>query len=295
MSSAKTTARQTVRDFARLAADHIPIAMLTAYDAMSARLAEASGVPALLVGDSLGMVVQGNDTPIPVTLEHIIYHSQIVVRTTSFPLIVADLPFMTYTITPEQALQNAARLMQEGGVGAVKMEGGVALAPTIARIVEAGIPVMAHIGLMPQSIHKVGGMRVQGRDLAAAEQLLRDAEAIEQAGAFSVVLESVPAPLAEMITARLHIPTIGIGAGAGCDGQIQVFYDLVGLFSDFVPRHTRQYVQLGETMREALTQYVTDVKSGAFPTAENAFTMKDDIVAELRRREHLADDPKDGA
>lgn len=287
MSSLKKTPRLTVRDFARLAADGTPIAMLTAYDAMSGRLAEASGAPALLVGDSLGMVVQGHDTPIPVTLDHIIYHASIVVRVTTSPLIIADLPFMTYTVSPEQALENAAQLMQAAGVGAVKMEGGASIAPTITRVVGAGIPVMAHIGLMPQSVHRVGGMRVQGRDLAAAEQLLRDAQAVEDAGAFGVVLESVPAPLAELITARLHIPTIGIGAGAGCDGQVQVFYDLVGLFSDFVPRHTHQYAQAGETMRAALSQFVDEVKSGAFPTAENAFTMRDDVLVELQAREDV--------
>jgi 3-methyl-2-oxobutanoate hydroxymethyltransferase len=274
--------RRTVRDFARLAADGIPIAMLTAYDAASARLAEAVDVAAVLVGDSLGMVVQGHDTPIPVTLDHMIYHAAIVTRITRSPLVIADLPFMTYSISPEQALENAARLVQASGAGAIKLEGGEALAPTIARIVGAGIPVMAHIGLMPQSVHKVGGMRVQGRDLDAARALLRDADAVEAAGAFGVVLESVPAPLAALITERLHIPTIGIGAGAGCDGQVQVFHDLLGLGGDFVPRHAHVYAQAGEVMRAALAAYVADVREHRFPTDENAFRMKDDVLAALR-------------
>ena len=274
--------RLTVRDIQKMASEQKPIAMVTAYDASSARLAEAAGFPMLLVGDSLGMVIQGNDLPIPVTLDHIVYHAAIVTRVTQHPLIVGDLPFMTYSVSVEQAMANAGRLMQQAGVSAVKLEGGEPFAPTIRRLVTAGIPVMAHIGLMPQSVHKVGGMRVQGRDLEAARQLLRDAEAIENAGAFAVVVESVPAPLAKLLTERLSIPTIGIGAGPDCDGQVQVFHDLLGLFEGFVPRHTRQYAQIGQAAQAALAQYRADVESRAFPTEENSFTMKDDVLAALR-------------
>ncbi len=274
--------RLTVRDILKLKHDGTPIAMVTAYDASSARLAEAAGFSMLLVGDSLGMVVQGHELPIPVTIEHMVYHASIVARVTTKPLIVGDLPFMTYSVSPEQALTNAARLMQEGGVSAVKLEGGEPFAPTIARLVTAGIPVMAHVGLMPQSVHKVGGMRVQGRDLEAARQLIRDAELVQAAGAFAVVVESVPAPLAKLVTERLSIPTIGIGAGPDCSGQVQVFHDLLGLFEGFVPRHTRQYAQLGQAAQAALTQYRADVESGEFPTAGQSFTMKDDVLALLR-------------
>lgn len=274
--------RITVRDIQKMMDDNEPIVMLTAYDATSARLSEAADVPMLLVGDSLGMVIQGHDVPIPVTLDQIIYHASIVTRVTKKPLIVGDLPFMTYSISPEQALANAARLMQEGGVSAVKLEGGEHLAPTIARIVEAGIPVMAHIGLMPQSVYKVGGLRVQGRDLETAQHILNDARAVQDAGAFAVVLEAVPAGLAGLITDELRIPTIGIGAGVHCDGQVQVFHDILGLFEDFVPRHTKQYAKLGAAMREAISAYANEVKTRAFPTEEHSFTFKPEVLEALR-------------
>ncbi len=263
-------------------AEQQPIVMLTAYDAMSARISEAAGVPMLLVGDTLGMVIQGHEFPIPVTLDHIIYHASIVTRVTNKALVVGDMPFMSYHVSIEQALTNAGRLMQESGVNAIKMEGGELLAETISRVVDAGIPVMGHIGLMPQSVYKVGGFRVQGRDLDTAKQLIRDAQAVQDAGAFAVVLESVPAELAALITGRLHIPTIGIGAGAACDGQVQVFHDILGLFDAFVPRHTKQFAQLGTAMREAVGAYVHDVQVGTFPTDENSFTMKAEIIAALR-------------
>ena len=274
--------RTTIRDFKRMKDEGQPIAMITAYDAMSAQISQAAGVAAILVGDSLGSVVQGHDTPIPVRLEHIIYHASIVVRLTQTPLIVGDMPFMTYSVSAEQALINAGRLVQDAGVGAIKLEGGEAFAPTIQRLVVAGIPVMAHIGLTPQSVHKMGGMRVQGKDLDTARQLLRDAETVEAAGAFAVVLEGVPAPLAEMITERLHIPTIGIGAGPHCSGQIQVFHDLFGLLEGHLPRHAKQYAQVGAIMREALSAYVNDVQQHTFPTQEHSFTMKDDVLSALQ-------------
>lgn len=275
--------RFSIQDFQELTDDGTPIAMITAYDASSARLAEAAGAPALLVGDSLGMVVQGHDYPIPVTLEHIIYHAQIVTRVTRKPLIIGDMPFMTYTVSPEQALTNAGRIMQEAGVGAVKLEGGEAIAPTISRIVAAGIPVMGHVGLQPQSVHKVGGFRTQGRDVDTATQILRDAEAVQAAGAFAIVLESVPIPLAKLITEHLHIPTIGIGAGPYCDGQVQIFHDLLQLFDALVPRHTQQYARVGDAIRDALTQYVQDVQAHTFPTEAHGFKMKEDVRVALEQ------------
>lgn len=274
--------RMTIRDIQKMKAEHQPIVVLTAYDATSAHVSEAVGVPALLVGDTLGMVIQGHDSTIPVTMEHMIYHCEIVSRVTQKPLIIGDLPFMSYSISPEQALANAGRLMQEGGVSCVKLEGGAFMAPTIERIVKAGIPVMAHIGLTPQSVNQFGGFRVQGRDLEPARKLIRDALAVQAAGAFSVVLELVPAPLSQLITDLLDIPTIGIGAGIGCDGQVQVFHDILALFDQFLPRHAKQYRQVGTLMREGIAQYVDEVKAKTFPTPENSFTMHDEVITLLR-------------
>ena len=274
--------RLTLLDIQKMKARGEPITMLTAYDAISARVSEDAGVPMLLVGDTLGMVVQGHDSTIPVRLEHIIYHAEIVTRVTSKPFVVGDMPFMTYSVSPEQALTNAGRLMQEAGVGAVKLEGGEHIAPTIERIVRAGIPVMAHIGLTPQSVNGFGGFRVQGKEVMTAQQLLRDAQAVQDAGAFAVVLELVTAPLSQMITERLHIPTIGIGAGPHCDGQVQVFHDILALYDAFVPKHTRRYAKIGDLMREAVTQYVHEVRDGVFPTEDNSFGMSDEVLAAVR-------------
>jgi 3-methyl-2-oxobutanoate hydroxymethyltransferase len=229
------------------------------------------------------MVVQGHDSTIPVTMEHMIYHSRIVMRVSERPLVVGDMPFMSYGISPEQALTNAARLMQEAGVTCVKLEGGEAMAPVIKRIVDAGIPVMAHIGLTPQSVNQFGGFRVQGRDLDAARRLVHDADAVQAAGAFAVVLELVPAPLAAFITERLHIPTIGIGAGVGCDGQVQVFHDILALFDQFLPRHAKQYAQIGQSIQQAISQYADEVREGTFPTPDHSFTMKHELIDILRR------------
>lgn len=257
------------------------IPMVTAYDATGARWVESAGIPAILVGDSLGMVVQGHETTVPVTLDEMIYHTRMVVRGTKKALIVQDLPFLSYQISPEQAMTNAARAMQEGGAGAVKMEGGVNIAPTVGRIVAAGIPVMGHIGLTPQSFYQLGGWRLQGKEPASAAHLIDDALAIQEAGAFAIVLETIPAPLAAQITQKLHIPTIGIGAGPYCDGQIQVFHDLLGLFDDFVPRHTRQYAQLGKAMEAAFRSYITEVQGGQFPDAEHSFGMEETTTPAL--------------
>lgn len=274
--------RLTIRDIQKMKTAGERIAMLTAYDATSGHLGEASGAHMLLVGDSLGMVIQGHQSTIPVTLDHIIYHSQMVVRATERTLVVGDMPFMTYKASVEQAMNNAARLMQESGVGAVKLEGGEYIAPTIDRIVEAGIPVMAHIGLTPQSVNQFGGFRVQGKDKDTAERLLCDAQAVQDAGAFAVVLELVPAPLAQEITDRLKIPTIGIGAGPYCSGQVQVFHDVLGLYPSFGPKHAKRYAEAGAIMETALKQYVQEVQAGEFPTAQNSSTMNEEVLTEIR-------------
>jgi 3-methyl-2-oxobutanoate hydroxymethyltransferase len=274
--------RLTIRDIQKMKDAGEPFAMLTAYDTTSAHLSDAAGVPMLLVGDSLGMVIQGHDTTIPVTLDHIIYHSQIVVRATEHALIVGDMPFMSYKVSEEQALTNAARLMQESGVGAVKLEGGEYIAPTIARLVQVGIPVMAHIGLTPQSVRALGGWRVQGKETHSAEQIIHDAQAVEQAGAFAVVLELMGAQLAEIITAKLEIPTIGIGAGPHCDGQVQVFQDILGLYPSFGPRHAKKYADVSAIILQAIGQFVGEVKSHQFPTTEQSFAMKEEVVAAIR-------------
>ncbi len=275
--------RISIRDIQKMKAAGEIIPMLTAYDATSAYLGEQAGVPMLLVGDSMGMVIQGHQSTIPVTLDHIIYHSQIVVRSTEKSLIVGDMPFMSYKASIEQAMKNAARLMQDSGVGAVKVEGGEYIAPTIDRMVQAGIPVMAHIGLIPQSVNQFGGFRVQGKDKDTAEQIMCDAQAVQDAGAFAVVLELVPTQLAQEITTRLKIPTIGIGAGPYTSGQVQVFHDVLGLFPSFGPRHSKQYANAGQIMKDALVNYVSEVKAVQFPTAENSSSMSEEILDEIRR------------
>lgn len=276
--------RISIRDIQKMKTAGESIPMLTAYDSTSAYLGEQAGVPMLLVGDSMGMVIQGQQSTISVTLDHIIYHAQIVVRATERALIVGDMPFMSYKVSVEQGMMNAARLMQESGVGAVKVEGGEHIAPTIDRLVQAGIPVMAHIGLTPQSVNQFGGFRVQGKDKDTAEQIMCDAQAVQDAGAFAVVLELVPTQLAEEITGRLKIPTIGIGAGPHCSGQVQVFHDLLGLFPSFGPRHAKKYAEAGQIMKDALTKYVEEVKAKQFPTVDNGSSMSEEILEEIRQR-----------
>ncbi len=273
--------RITVQDIAEMKASGRKIPMLTAYDYTTALMADAAEVPMLLVGDSLGMVVLGYESTIQVTMEDILHHCKAVVRGSKNAMVVADLPFMSYQIDPAQAMTNAARLVQEGGAQAVKLEGGEWMADTVARIVQCGIPVMGHIGLTPQSINAFGGYRVQGRDRRAAAQMLQDAKALEEAGAFAVVLELVPTQLAGLISRRLAVPTIGIGAGPECDGQVQVLHDMLGLFTDFVPRHARQFAKLAESMREAFTTYVQQVEDGSFPTARQSFGMDESVLEEL--------------
>ncbi len=245
--------------------------MLTAYDATFARMFDEAGIDVLLVGDSLGMVIQGQDSTLPVTVDEIIYHCRAVARGAQRALVVGDLPFMSYQISAEDALRNAGRFLAEGGAQAVKLEGGAKVAPTIRRIVEAGIPVMAHIGLTPQSVHAMGGFRVQGKTEEAARRILRDARAVEDAGAFALVLEGIPSDLAAEITETVTIPTIGIGAGPDCDAQVLVCYDLLGLTPDLRPKFVKRYAEMFEEGVEAARRYADEVKSGAFPTEEHSF------------------------
>jgi 3-methyl-2-oxobutanoate hydroxymethyltransferase len=273
--------RTTILNIQKMKDNGQRIPMITAYDASGARLVEEAGVSMILVGDSLGMTVQGNETTLPVTLNDMIYHTRMVVRGTSKALIVLDLPFMTYTISAEQALTSAAQAIQEGGATAVKMEGGVHMAETIGKVVACGIPVMAHIGLTPQSVHQLGGWRIQGRDVQAAQRLIDDALALEQAGAFAIVLETIPAQLAKEITARLHIPTIGIGAGPHCDGQVQVFHDLLGLTEGKVPKHAKRYANLADNIRQAVSTYISEVQAEDFPTMDHSVQMDESTLAAL--------------
>ena len=258
------------------------ITMLTAYDYPTARVIDEVGIPMILVGDSLGMVVLGYESTIPVTIEEMLHHTKAVVRGTKQALVVGDMPFMTYHISLSDAQRNAARFIQEGGAQAVKLEGGVTIAEKVNAIVSCGIPVMGHLGLTPQSIHQLGGYKVQGKTEAAARRLLEDAKTLEQAGAFAIVLETVPTPLATLITQRISIPTIGIGAGKGCDGQVQVVSDILGLFTDFVPKHTKQYARLADTIRAAITEYDREVKAGSFPAEEQSFPMDESILEGLK-------------
>ncbi len=245
------------------------IVMLTAYDATMARLFDRAGVDLLLVGDSLGNVILGLDTTIPVTLDAMIHHTRAVTRGTNRALVVADMPFLTYQVSPEQAMQNAARLFQEGGAAAVKLEGGSPVAKTVRRLTQAGLPVMGHLGLTPQYVHHLGGMRQQARNDEAAQELIADALALEDAGAFALVLEAVPDSVAEIATSRLKIPTIGIGAGPHCDGQVLVSYDLLGLFDKFVPPFVKQYAQVGQQILNAVSHYSEDVRQGVFPPSSS--------------------------
>ncbi|MGQ9928514.1 MAG: 3-methyl-2-oxobutanoate hydroxymethyltransferase [Chloroflexaceae bacterium] len=263
--------RITIFDVQKMKARGERIPMVTAYDYTSAQIADRAGVPLLLVGDSLGMVVLGHPSTVPVTLDEMVHHIRAVVRGSERALVIGDLPFLTYT-NVDEAIAATRRVIQEAGAQAVKLEGGVAVAPIVARLVELGVPVMGHIGFTPQSVHQLG-TRVQGRSAEQAARLIEDALALEAAGAFAIVLELLPAPLAREITSRLRIPTIGIGAGVDCDGQVQVWHDLLGLYSDFVPRHARRYAALAETIGAALASYVAEVRAGTFPAPEHSSTM----------------------
>ena len=245
------------------------IAMVTAYDATFARLLEEGGADILLVGDSLGMVVQGLSTTLPVTLDEMLYHGRAVARGAKLAHVVGDMPFMSYQLSPEQALASAGRMLKEGSFEAVKLEGGERYAEHVRAVVRAGIPVMGHVGLLPQSVHAMGGFKVQGA--SDPERLVADARALEAAGAYSVVLEGIPAPLARRITESLSIPTIGIGAGPGCDGQVLVCYDLLGMYRDLKPKFVKHFGEVGRHIVEATSAYVGEVRRGAFPTAAHSF------------------------
>jgi 3-methyl-2-oxobutanoate hydroxymethyltransferase len=273
--------RTTINQIKEMKQNGEKIVMLTAYDYSTAKLVDQVGVPLILVGDSLGMVVLGYESTIPVTMEVMLHHTKAVVRGTEQALVVGDMPFMTYHVSVEDALRNAGRFIQEGGCQAVKLEGGVTVAEKVRRIVDCGIPVMGHIGLTPQSIHQFGGHRAQGKTPEAAVKILEDARALEQAGVFSIVLETIPAPLAGLITQRVSVPTIGIGAGPHCDGQVQVINDLLGSFTDFVPRHAKQYAKLADIIRGAVTEYYNEVRAGSFPTNKHSIAMDESILAEL--------------
>ena len=275
--------RITIGDLKEMKQRGEKIPMLTAYDYSTAKLVDAVGVPLILVGDSLGMVVLGYESTIPVTMEEMIHHTKAVVRGTERALVVGDMPFMTYHTSVEDALRNAARFIQEGGAQAIKLEGGEIVADKVKRLVECGIPVQGHIGLTPQSVHQLGGFKVVGKTPEVAVRLLNDAKALEQAGVFSIVLEAVPAPLSKLITEKVSVPTIGIGAGPDCDGQVQVVSDILGLFTDFVPKHAKQYAKLAEAIRAAVGDYVSEVQAGSFPTAKQSYTMDEKIVADLAR------------
>jgi 3-methyl-2-oxobutanoate hydroxymethyltransferase len=252
-------------DLRTMKAEGVKITVLTAYDANMARLLDRAGIDVILVGDSLGMVVLGYDTTLPVTMDMMVHHTQAVCRGAKRALVVADMPFMSYQVTPEEAIRNAGRLVQEAGAAAVKLEGGRRVADVVRRLVEMGIPVMGHLGLTPQSVHAFGGFRRQAQDQDSAAELLADAKALEKAGAFSIVLESIPAALGKQVSAALQIPTIGIGAGPHCDGQVLVSYDAFGLFEGPVPPFVRRYAQLGESLVAAARTYIEDVRSSRFP------------------------------
>lgn len=257
------------------------LTMLTAYDYSTAKLIDESGINSILVGDSLGNVILGYEDTISVTMEDMIHHGAAVARGVENVLLIIDMPFMSYQTSVYDAVVNAGRLMKEGRADAVKLEGGKEVCPQIKAIVDAGIPVCAHLGLTPQSINAFGGFKVQGKSEEAAKKLLENARAVQAAGAFAVVLEAVPKKLATLITKELSIPTIGIGAGNGCDGQVLVYQDMLGMFSDFTPKFVKRYASVGEVMKEAFREYIKEVQSGAFPSEENEYKMDDEIIEKL--------------
>ena len=257
------------------------LTMLTAYDYSTAKLIDASGIDSVLVGDSLGMVMLGYEDTLSVTMEDMIHHTKAVARGVKDALVVSDLPFMSYQTSVYDAVVNAGRLIKEGRAQAVKLEGGLEVCPQIKAIVEASIPVMAHLGLTPQSVNAFGGFKVQGKDEEAARSLIEQAKAVEAAGAFAVVLECIPAKLAELITKSISIPTIGIGAGNGCDGQVLVYQDMLGLYSNFTPKFVKRYAEIGPQMENAIEDYISEVKSGAFPAAEHTFALSDAVIEKL--------------
>ena len=275
--------KQSVLTFKKMKEDGKKISMLTAYDYSTAKLMDEAGIHGILVGDSLGNVILGYEDTIPVTMENMITFGSAVSRGAKNALVVIDLPFMSYQISIAQALENAGRLMKEAGADAVKLEGGASVCPQIKAITDAGIPVMAHIGLTPQSVNVFGGFKIQGKSREAALKLIEDAKNVEEAGAFAVVLEGIPSSVAEIITNSINIPTIGIGAGAECDGQILVNQDMFGMFSDFTPKFVKRYAEIGKEMKRAIADYMEEVEDGVFPAECNQYKISDDIMLELRK------------
>ncbi len=270
-SSPKSPRRITTKSLREQKQRGEKITALTAYDFSMAELLDKAGIDVILVGDSAGMVVQGADTTVGVTLEEMLYHSKIVARAVTRALVVADMPFMSFQVNADEALRNAGRMIKETGVGAVKLEGGLVQCPTIQRLVEVGIPVMGHLGLTPQSIHQFGSYQVRATSTEEADMVRRDALELERAGVFAIVLEKVPAKLGEEISASVEVPVIGIGAGSGCDGQILVSHDMLGLYTRFHPRFVRRYAEVGREMQNAFEHYIRDVKSGEFPAPEESY------------------------
>ncbi len=273
--------KNTVATFRKAKEDGKKLSMLTAYDYSTASLLDAAGINGILVGDSLGNVILGYEDTISVTMEDMIHHGAAVARGAKNALVVVDMPFMSYQGSVYDALKNAGRLMKEGRANAVKLEGGVEVVPQIQAIVQAGIPVMGHLGLTPQSINAFGGYKVQGKDEAAAKKLLDDAKAIAEAGVFAMVLECVPSALAKKVTEAVPVPTIGIGAGADCDGQILVYQDMLGMFSDFTPKFVKRYANIGEAMKAAFKGYIDEVGEGAFPAAEHGYGTSNEVIEKL--------------
>ena len=273
--------KNTVQTFKEAKQNLTKLAMLTAYDYSTAKLQDEAGIHGILVGDSLGNVILGYEDTISVTMEDMIHHGAAVARGAKNALVVVDMPFMSYQTSVYDAVVNAGRLMKEGRANAVKLEGGVSVCPQIKAITDAGIPVMAHLGLTPQSINAFGGFKVQGKNEAAARKLIDDAKAVEEAGAFALVLECVPAKLAKIISEQLTIPTIGIGAGAGCDGQILVYQDMLGMFSDYTPKFVKRFAEVGSVMKEAFTNYIKEVQAETYPAEEHTFKIDDEVLEKL--------------
>ena len=271
----------TVKSFQEAKDNNRKISMLTAYDYSMAKIVDVAGIDSVLVGDSLGMVFQGNESTLPVTLDEIIYHTKAVVRGVKNALVVADMPFLSYHVSKEEAVRNAGRMIKEGGAEAVKMEGGTLFSETIKAVVDAQIPVMGHIGLTPQSVNAFGGFKVQGKDEQSAKRIWEDAKLLGEAGVFAITLECIPDKLAQLITKSLRIPTIGIGAGKSCDGQVLVINDMLGMFSDFVPRFVKQYARLNTEITAAVQGYIAEVREGDFPAGEHTFDMDADILDRL--------------
>lgn len=272
--------RLTTLDIRRKKEEGRPVTMLTAYDCPTARLVDEAGIDIVLVGDSVGNVILGYDSTIPVTMADMLHHTRAVSRGVNRALVVGDMPFLSYNVDRVEAVRNAGRFLQEGGAQAVKLEGGREVAETVRVLVSAGIPVMGHIGLTPQSVHQLGGYRVQGRDAASARRLLEDARILEEAGVFAIVLECVPVPLAQRITSVVNVPTIGIGAGPHCDGQVLVTHDLLGLYGGFTPRFVKRYAALHGEIGRALREFREEVESGRFPAEEHGFAMPEEELPE---------------